>query len=354
MKKRFMCYILCVVFVLSLSGCNKEKPNITSSTNKQEEKPKVETLITNPFTGMVVDDEKSLLNRPVAVMVNNVKSALPQRGISNADIVYELPVEGEITRLMAVFSDYTKLPDIGSIRSARHDYVELIAPYQPIYLHIGGSPKGKEAIKEYGVNDIDGLELAGNAFYQDKKRLQTYAREHTWFSNLECLNNGIQKKKFKTTIEKPISPIFSFSKPQDEVMTNNEQAQSATKVSVKMSNACTATFDFDTQTGLYKKGQYNQPHIDTNINAAAAVKNVLVMYTDVGLVPNSKNKEINLSKGTGYYISNGKRVEVTFSKPKVTDNLKVMDKSGKEIKINAGQTWICVSPDTYINDIVFE
>lgn len=358
MKKRIFAIALCAVIAMtSLTACGKKAPANSSSNITQETSSTVQeeatSQIFNPFSGMPVKDEKSLLNRPVAVMVNNVKAALPQRGIADADIVYELPVEGSITRLMAVFSDYTKLPDIGSVRSARHDYVELITPFQPMYLHVGGSPKGKESIKANKIDDIDGLALAGTAFYQDKQRLKTYSSEHTWFTNLDCLKNGLAKTKYATTLEKPISPIFTFAKPSEDVMTANTGAVATVKASVKMSTSCTATFDYDAQTGLYKKGQYGQPHMDTNKKAPAAVKNVLVMYTNVGLVPNSKNKEIDLSKGTGYYLSNGKRTEVKFSKPSVKDNLKVMDKDGKEITLNAGQTWVCISPDTYKNDIVF-
>lgn len=356
MKKRMISITLCfVIAMLGLTGCNKASKISTSSTDSSDISSAVqeEKAIVNPFSGMPVEDEESLLNRPVAVMVNNVKAALPQRGIADADIIYELPVEGSITRMMAVFSDYKKLPDIGSVRSARHDYVELITPYQPIYLHVGGSPKGKESIKANNIDDIDGLALAGSAFYQDKERLKTYSSEHTWFTNLDCFNKGIEKTKYKTTIEKPINPIFTFAKPTEDVMATNAQAVDTVKASVKMSTSCIATFDYDAQTGLYKKGQYGQPHMDSAKNAAVAVKNVLVMYTNVGLVPNSKNKEIDLSKGTGYYLSNGKRTDVTFAKPTVGDNLKVMDSSGKEITLNAGQTWVCIAPDTYKNDIVF-
>ena len=55
-------------------------------------------------------------------MINNVKDALPQYGITEADVIFELPVEGDLTRLMALYADYTKVPDICAIRSCRYYY----------------------------------------------------------------------------------------------------------------------------------------------------------------------------------------------------------------------------------------
>ena len=65
----------------------------------------------NPLTGELGYAESAVGKRPVAVMVNNLKGALPQYGIAEADIIYELPVEGGITRLMAVYANYADVPE---------------------------------------------------------------------------------------------------------------------------------------------------------------------------------------------------------------------------------------------------
>lgn len=333
----------------------EESSSNPSSQEIQSEIEEPELGAVNPFTGMPVEDESSLLNRPLAVMVNNVQPALPQRGISDADIIYELPVEGAITRLMAVFADYKAMPDIGSIRSARHDYVELLKPFNPLYLHFGGSTKGKEAISQYEIDNIDGIKYANLAFYQDEERAKTVAREHTYFSNLSLLEKGIVKNEYQTTRSEPLKPLFQFAKPEENIMEAETTANSAEQtVSVKLSSGCTATFTYNAQTGLYEKGQYGKPHLDETYNKAAAVTNVLVMYTDVGLVPNTINKEIDLSKGTGYYISKGKAIQVTFKKDSVDELLKAyrLDNS-EEIIMNAGKTWVCIAPNDFANDIQF-
>jgi hypothetical protein len=362
MKKRILAMIIVLGLMVSIfAGCNSDKPNDpvssvggSSSSEATSSKEGLKDGPTNPLTGEFVQDEATLLNRPVAVMINNIKIALPQKGITDADIIYEMPVEGAITRLMAVFSDYNNIKDIGSIRSARHDYVELIAPYQPIYVHIGGSVAGKEAIKNYKINDIDGLYMSGSAFYQDKERLKTKPTEHTWFTNAAKLKNGIAQKGFETKLKEPVKPLFQFAKPKTNVLETNTESTETNKVTFPFSTTLTSSFTYNKETKQYEKWQFGEPHMDVSYNKVASVTNVLMMYTDVGLVPNTLNKEINLSSGTGYYLSNGKRTEVTFSKKDVYDNLKVYDKSGKELQINAGKTWVCVIPKEFKQGVSFQ
>lgn len=345
-KKIIAVLLASTMIVASFAGCSK-KPNPTpnssenlASTENSGETPVAQTT-TNPFTGLEATKE-SLTNRPLAVMVNNIKDSLPQAGISTADIIFELPVEGAISRLMAVYADYTKVPTIGSIRSARHDYVELLKPFNPIYLHFGGSDAGKQAIAKNKIDDIDGLTMSASAFYQDKERMKTKSREHTWFSDFAHLKAGIEKKKFEIKVKTPTKPMFEFA--DADTMDTYDNATAAKTATVKISSYCTATFTYDEATKLYKKTQFNSPHIDTNTNKACAVKNVLVMYTDVGLLPNGKNKEVNLSKGKGFYLSNGKKIDVTFEKKSVNDYLSVKDSKGNALKLNKGQTWVSIAP----------
>lgn len=72
---------------------------------------------------------------PVAVMLNNIKQGCPQSGIANAGVVYEAPVEGDITRLMGIFEDYKDLERIGSVRSCRDYYIFYANEFEQ-FMHI--------------------------------------------------------------------------------------------------------------------------------------------------------------------------------------------------------------------------
>lgn len=74
-------------------------------------------------------DEKAATRRPIAVMIPNNRPAMPQYGLSRAGIIYEAPVEGRITRLMAVVENFDDLERIGPVRSSRDYYVYMAMGY---------------------------------------------------------------------------------------------------------------------------------------------------------------------------------------------------------------------------------
>ena len=92
----------------------------------------------NPLTGLPIGEEW-VNRRPVAIMLNNLKQALPQLGQSQADIIYEIPAEGGITRMVGVYQSLEDVGTIGSIRSARPYYLEVALGHDAIFLHAGGA-----------------------------------------------------------------------------------------------------------------------------------------------------------------------------------------------------------------------
>lgn len=90
------------------------------------------------LTGEPVD-KKIGLQRPYAIMINNIKEGLPQSGVSQAEMIYEAQVEGGITRLMALFQDVDHVEKIGSIRSARH-YILILPMIMMRFMFITASP----------------------------------------------------------------------------------------------------------------------------------------------------------------------------------------------------------------------
>src|SRR5699024_10139363 len=80
----------------------------------------------NPLTGLETEsDEAVLLRKPVAIMIGNSPDALPQFGVSKADILVEMMAEGGITRLMGIWQDPSGMERIGSVRSARPYFIDM-------------------------------------------------------------------------------------------------------------------------------------------------------------------------------------------------------------------------------------
>lgn len=139
----------------------------------------------NPLTGEPIGEDW-VNRRPVAIMLNNLKEALPQQGQSEADILYEVLAEGGITRMLGVYQSVEGVGKIGSIRSARPYYLELALGHDAVYLHAGGSEDAYAKIRQWGVDALDGVRGPymsnsdnGNLMWRDSERRKSYSLEHT-------------------------------------------------------------------------------------------------------------------------------------------------------------------------------
>ncbi|KKS12834.1 MAG: hypothetical protein UU70_C0031G0004 [Candidatus Yanofskybacteria bacterium GW2011_GWA1_41_6] len=104
--------------------------------------------------------------RPISIMLASDIEAMPLSGISQADMVFEMPVDPTgITRFMAIFQ-CEKPKEIGSVRSARNDFIPLAAGLGTIYAHWGGEHGALEKLDSHIVDNIDALKYEGEIFYR--------------------------------------------------------------------------------------------------------------------------------------------------------------------------------------------
>ena len=158
MKKHIVYFGTLICLILALTGCKKKEEIMQVPTETQTQsvvEPETETQIETHegelrsfYTGEWID-EKLAYNRPVAVMTENTHVTLPQYGLSNADVIYECPVEGGITRLMAIYQDFVKLEKVGNVRSCRLYYVYFAKEFQAVYFHAGESKICFGCIKQF-------------------------------------------------------------------------------------------------------------------------------------------------------------------------------------------------------------
>ena len=170
-------------------GPSNPAPDITSNipddvepTPEASEEPSA-PLYTNGLTGEAIDEPSNL--RPYAVMINNIKVAQPHCGVSKADIIYEVLVEGT-TRMMAIFSDISDAGALGSMRSIRPYFIEIARCYDAIVVHAGGSEQAYSDIATKGIDNMDGVRGAygSSIFYRDPSRMHA-GYEHSLFTTGE-------------------------------------------------------------------------------------------------------------------------------------------------------------------------
>lgn len=334
MTKKISALLLCLLMVLCVTGCKKYK-DTSSEANVSEENETIEpTYYTNPLTGVSDYTENIAANRPVAIMINNIKTAQSvQTGVAKADIVYETEVEGGITRLMAVFQDVSSVSQIGSVRSARYPYVDLALGHNAFYIHCGQDP----TYCAPHLKDIEDISIDSGKF---GKRIQNgLSSEHTLYTFGDELWKGI-KSTFKNTTQTNAQNWQNFAEDEETITFDGLSCQ---KVTVPFSNSYSTSFTYDAQSGKYTRLSGANVLKDYKTGETVNVKNVFVLLTTINDYPDGKHRKVDLVGGDGYYITNGTYTFIKWSKGASTSSFKFTDTDGNPLKVNQGNSWVCIA-----------
>ena len=296
----------------------------------------------NPLTGLPLSDPAAAGRRPLALIINNHRQAVPQIGIGAADLIYEMLVEGGITRQMAVFADARAIPEIGSIRSARHDYIDLAGGLDAILVHIGESKLANEQFKSQNTEHID-LHAFSNSYWRDPDWYKNRGYEHSVKTTGEHLLGALGSSSFRTAVRDGQAAAFLF-RPADRFEPAGPQA--APEVRIRYSDYCVATFTYDPASRLYRKGQYGRDQIDLATGRALQFTNVFLVMTRVVTLPDGILKDADLTAGQGYYISGGQALPVSWRKGRTDDRLVFLDDQGNELMVNAGKSYVGIVPQS--------
>ncbi|MBE6138975.1 MAG: DUF3048 domain-containing protein [Firmicutes bacterium] len=336
--KRFFS-VIGVIFVAIVASIiclnldvNKEKTNTKGNDTIKKEEPKVEEKL------KILDLESN--TRPYAVMINNIKTVWGyQSGIQDAYMVYEIIVEGGYTRLMALYKDKS-LDRIGSVRSSRHYFLDYALENDAIYVHFGWSPQAQSDIKKHGVNNINFMSY--NGYTRD--RSLGLASEHTAFTTTTDIMEGANYYGYRTTTDE--KPLLKYS--VKSVNTSNmDGAVPANKVYIEFSASRSTSFEYDSINKVYNRFQNNVIHKDYITGLQYTAKNIITYqvenYTISGDTKGRQTIE-NIGNGTGWYISEGYAVPITWEKSSRNSKTIYKYKDGTEIKVNDGNTYIEIQP----------
>ena len=333
-KKEYLLIII-VLVVVALLGTLIYLT--TSKKNKNNNENDNSTTTTTVKKLNIVNEESK--SRPYAIMINNVEGARKlQSGLQDAYMVYELMVEGGITRYLALFLDQTT-ERIGSIRSARHYYLDYALENDAIYVHHGYSPQAREDWSKLGVDRIEVNESTTG--WRDKSASKTY--EFTLFTNIEKLGKGIQSKR----TERNKDLLLNYSVDNIDI-SQMEGAIPANKVDIKYSSNTTTNYKYDTDNNIYLRSVNNKSQNDYVTGKQLTVKNIIVYkvkYSNIQGDNKGRQTIDNVGNGTGYYISNGYAVPITWKKDSRSSATIYKYNNGKEIQVNDGNTFIQIMPD---------
>lgn len=361
MRRRALALLLAIWMISSLAGCGKAEPEQTAppaappQAETPEPEPEPEPYVpagTNPLTGEPMEPEFEN-RRPVAVMLNNLKAAQPQLGVSRADIIYEVPAEGGITRMLGVYQSLEGVGNLGSIRSARSYYLELALGLDALYVHAGGSPGAYRDIPAWGVDNMDGVRGAEDAkiFWRDQERRRTKGYEHSLLTSGEKIREYLDTGALRTEHRKGY--VYPQAFVPDGTPAGGVPAE---HVSVRFSAYKTGTFDYDAGTGKYLVGQYGKEYVDGDTGEQVAVTNLLVLETGISVISGDTEGRLNVrltGEGDGTFFCGGKSVPIRWSKADRNSPFVYTLEDGKLLALEQGNSYVCViSPKT--SQVTFE
>ena len=313
--------------------------NMTQNTEALKEEKK-ETDKSNPSKINIVDTSSK--SRPFAVMVNNHSVARKNHaGLQDAYIIYELIVEGGITRFLALYKDQDTAK-IGSVRSARHYYLDYAMESDAYYVHWGQSPQAQSDIKSLKINAINGIAYEGKYFFRDKTL--GVASEHTGFTSMELLNNAVSNLKLRSETNKDL--LLNYSVKEID-LSNKDGAKEASKVSIRYSNSLESAYEYDKTLKLYKRIVNGVAHTDGVTGKQYTFKNIITYQVSNSLmVGDDKGRQDfdNIGNGSGYYITNGYAIPITWSKSSREAQTIYKFEDGKVLDVNDGNTFIQIQP----------
>jgi hypothetical protein len=282
----------------------------------------------SPLTGLPMDDY-----RPVAVIIENTKEAYPQYGLSQADVVHEITVEGKITRFIAIFN--TNRPErIGPVRSMRLQMLRTLAEYQPILsVHFGGANGSDNEMQIYNRFSEFKMTLREDFGQNGKPYWRVSDREapHNAFTTIPGLLDR-HTGDYESGAYRP----FPFGKQAPD-------GTNATVIKLSYRSTNQIEYRYDQKIGAYARMLNGSAMMDALTNKQIYVTNVIVPVYPLYSKPNKFGDYVDMDfvgEGPCDLFIGGKHVEGKWIKADVFSRTRYCDRQGNEVQLLPGNTWI--------------
>lgn len=269
--------------------------------------------------------------RPIAVMIENSRFSRPQSGLLAADYVFEMPVEGGITRFMAVYQDQVReVEELGPVRSARHYFVHQMPALDGIYAHCGGSTQGYAALKKDKVDHIDEIR-SGWGFWRNKKR----KAPHNLYTKLANVVKQARKKGFRMETTSPLEVLPTLDQPRSKALDHYVDIQ------IPYYSKYKVRYTYDPVTNEYARFINDEAHTDALADRQIAVENVVLVKTAMRKIDDYGRLDLELfGRGEATVFRGGERVDGFWIRQGKDSLMQIRDARGQPVAMNPGRTWI--------------
>ncbi len=294
----------------------------------------------NPLTGLRAE---TLPSRVVQFSIDNVQS-FPQSGLSKADIIYEMPAEGGLTRLQVLF--YGETPDVvGPLRSARPYFIDLAREYNAVFVHHGGSPAAFEYLATGVVDDIS-TNTDYSIFWRSDKRNAPHDSMLNFGDLWDVIRDrGIDElKEIRTFTFAPEQTDEDKEKDKEKDAEDGEEPVVPTATAITVDNPYTLEeYKYIAETNLYEHYMDGELYTDAENDQTVTESNILIQYVKSRVLDKYKRLAIDMTAGgKALLFTGGTVVEGTWSRADLDSPTIFKDAEGNEFVLTRGKTWVHV------------
>ncbi len=309
---------------LGASGCTSSStkllPPRPSPTPSPSASMSAASQLVSPFTGEPIRS----LGPVLALKIDNIVFARPQTGLTRADIVYVLPVEGGLTRFLAVFSSHFP-PVIGPVRSARKDDLELLGQFgRPAFAYSGAQGQLLPVVEHARIVDLYAGLVGG--YYRDYTRMAPY--------NLYATTRTLLAESKRASKAHSIGFKFGPAPPGGQAASSKSVSYPAAKF----------TFTWSAHTSSWRVSMDGSPAMTTGNHrlapATVVIQHTIVRksgYLEYGYAPPYAE---TVGRGTATVLRGGKAYNVRWSRPTDNSGTTYTTMSGQPMTFAPGQVWI--------------
>lgn len=306
-------------------------------------RPTVATGPACPLTGQAAPGGTVPARPALAVKVDNYPNARPQTALDQADMVWEEPVEGGITRLVAVFQCQAP-PLIGPVRSARSPDVAIAdALSHPLLVHAGGINPVLAMLDAANLTNVDIVFRYSSLTLHPPGR---YAPYDTYVS----ADTMWQTSPRDTT---PPAPVFSYGAIAPGTGTP------AGSVHIPFSGTNDDTWTWDAPSGRWDLSIGGTAAMtavgdatDTALRRVTA-SDVVVLKVHTFQGPWLENnvggyevEVVSTGSGPATVLRDGRAINGTWERPSLSEPPRLVDGQGRTIDLAPGRTWVELVPTT--------
>ncbi|MCU0311213.1 MAG: DUF3048 domain-containing protein [Acidimicrobiales bacterium] len=330
--------LLAIVLVAAACSSDEAAP-VATTTTVAPTTTTTAPVVRSPLTGLPAADPAGEQHPAVSVKMDNSPEARPQAGINQADVVYEMRVEG-ITRFALVLHSQLR-DDVGPVRSARSSDIDLVAGLStPLFVWSGGNPGVTAEVlgaAREGVLTNASFDVAEQFYYRSRER----PAPHNLYVNLLPL-----VAERAPAGQGPPAPVFAY-RVEGAAVTNPSLPVAGVSIDYGLGRV---EYVWDADRGGWARYQVDarHPRPDAETRDADGVQvapaNVVVMFVDYGVsaADSRSPRAETVGEGEALVLTDGQLVRGRWVRPVREQPAQLLDETGAPILLTPGRTWVAL------------